>query len=65
MAADREALPRLIERQVWECPICHRIEDGTGPCAHTGPPKQDAELSWLRNDLKKAGEQLKHYEAGR
>jgi hypothetical protein len=52
-------------REAWNCPICGRLEDGTGPCAHTGPPKQNAELSWLREDLKKAGEQIKRYEAGR
>lgn len=56
--------PSTCERPGWECPICHRWEDGTGPCAHTGPPKENAELSWLREDLKKAGEQLKRCEAG-
>jgi hypothetical protein len=56
---------KTTKRTPWLCPICGRLEDGTGPCAHTGPPKQDAELSWLREDLKKAGEQLARYEAKR
>ena len=55
--------PLLEPRDGWDCPICGRWEDGTGPCAHTAPPKENAELSWLREDLKKAGEQLKRYEA--
>jgi hypothetical protein len=23
--------------EVWACPVCGRLEDGTGPCAHTRP----------------------------
>lgn len=58
-------MPSRNDSPGWTCPTCGRWEDGTGPCAHTGPPKQNAEMAWLREDLKKAGAQIKAYEEDR
>lgn len=40
-------------------------DDDEPPCdCDLNPPKPSAELSWMREDLKKAGEQIKRHEAG-